>query len=729
MISKEKASSLIRKSNYISRDLSWLKFNLRVLDQAQDPRRSIFDQLKFLAITASNLDEFFMIRIGSLYNYLDYGKERTDYSGLREKPFRIMLLRESHYFFQLQNRLFSETMWPKFKENDFVISYIKDLNTEHQEEIADYFLKTIFPMLTPMAYDNYRTFPILMNKTLIFGVITKSLNKGKEAHKLSFVQIPQNLPRFYEIDLEDEIHFIPIEEIIRWKLHKLYRNVEITSTSLFRITRNGDITVEESDDMEDDFIDEIKSNLKSRKTGRVVRIEVETNYSEDMMDILKEKWLLDDDNVFVADKLMDFTGLFQIASHPEFSDLVVKTPLPQQPFGLAKGQENPLEYLKQKDILLHHPYNSIEPLLQLLEEAAEDPNVLSIKMTIYRLARNSRVSNALVKAAENGKNVSALFELKARFDEENNIREAERLQKAGCFVIHGISSYKTHTKLLLIVRKEPQGVVRYAHLSSGNYNESTARLYTDIGLLTTNEVYCQDISEFFNAITGHSQPAFYQRLITAPKDMRNTLINLVQREADNATKGLKSGIVIKINSLEDRILINELYAASQAGVKIHLIVRGICCLRPRRKELSENITVRSIVGDFLEHSRIFYFQNEDAPKIYAGSADAMVRSFDRRIESLFEIVDKPLRHQVITILDYNLRDNVNSYLMQENGTYLKIKPKKGQEPFNIHHEFFNLYEKGEIASVEGLIFKKLDAFVGQEKTPVVTEEDLLNLPK
>jgi polyphosphate kinase len=729
MISKEKASSLIRKSNYISRDLSWLKFNLRVLDQAQDPRRSIFDQLKFLAITASNLDEFFMIRIGSLYNYLDYGKERTDYSGLREKPFRIMLLRESHYFFQLQNRLFSETMWPKFKENDFVISHIKDLNTEHQEEVADYFLKTIFPMLTPMAYDNYRTFPILMNKTLIFGVITKSLNKGKEAHKLSFVQIPQNLPRFYEIDLEDEIHFIPIEEIIRWKLHKLYRNVEITSTSLFRITRNGDITVEESDDMEDDFIDEIKSNLKSRKTGRVVRIEVETNYSEDMMDILKEKWLLDEDNVFVADKLMDFTGLFQIASHPEFSDLVVKTPLPQQPFGLAKGQENPLEYLKQKDILLHHPYNSIEPLLQLLEEAAEDPNVLSIKMTIYRLARNSRVSNALVKAAENGKNVSALFELKARFDEENNIREAERLQKAGCFVIHGISSYKTHTKLLLIVRKEPQGVVRYAHLSSGNYNESTARLYTDIGLLTTNEVYCQDISEFFNAITGHSQPAFYQRLITAPKDMRNTLINLVQREADNATKGLKSGIVIKINSLEDRILIDELYAASQAGVKIHLIVRGICCLRPRRKELSENITVRSIVGDFLEHSRIFYFQNEDAPKIYAGSADAMVRSFDRRIESLFEIVDKPLRHQVITILDYNLRDNVNSYLMQENGTYLKIKSKEGQEPFNIHHEFFNLYENGEILSVEGLIFKELDAFVGQEKAPIVTEEDLLNLPK
>ncbi len=727
MISKERASTLIRKSNYISRDLSWLKFNLRVLDQAQDPRRSIFDQLKFLAITASNLDEFFMIRIGSLYNYLDYGKERTDYSGLREKPFRVMLLREAQYFFQLQNRLFSETMFLQFKDNGFFISNIEELPQAQQEEVAEYFLKTIFPMLTPMAYDNYRTFPILMNKTLIFGVITKALNQGKEAHKLSFVQIPQNLPRFFEIEVEDETHFVPIEDIIRWKLHKLYRNVEILSACLFRITRNGDITVEESDDMEDDFINEIKSNLKSRKTGRVVRIEIEKYYSDELIKILKEKWKLDEDNVFIADRMLDFTGLFQVATHPDFGEFTARTPAPQQPYGLEKNQEDPLEYLKQKDVILHHPYNSIEPLLKLLENAAEDPNVLSIKMTIYRLAKNSRVSNALLKAAENGKNVSALFELKARFDEENNIREAERLQKAGCFVIHGISRYKTHTKLLLIVRKEPQGIMRYAHLSSGNYNESTSRLYTDISLLTTNEVYCQDVSEFFNAITGHSQPAFYQRLITAPKDMRNTLIHLVRKEADNAIKGLKSGVVIKINSLEDRELIDELYLASQAGVKIQLIVRGICCLRPQRKDLSENITVRSIVGDFLEHSRIFYFQNENEPKLYAGSADAMVRSFDRRIESLFEIVEPLLRRQVIKILEYNLRDNMNSYLMQENGTYLKIKPKEGQNPFSIHQAFFELYEKGEINQVEELVFQELENLVKPIQSPVLTEQDLLKV--
>ncbi|GAB4400768.1 MAG: RNA degradosome polyphosphate kinase [Microscillaceae bacterium] len=696
MISKERVSQLIRESNYISRDLSWLRFNLRVLDQAQKPERSVFDQLKFLAITASNLDEFFMIRVGSLYNYLDYGKERIDYSGLREKPFRTVLLHEAHYFFQQQNRLFSEFLGPQFAQNGFLIQNIEDLSPKLQEEASEYFNRTVFPMLTPMVYDNYRTFPILMNKTLIFGVLTKSLDNGKEANKLSFIQIPQNLPRFFEIDTDEALIFVPIEEIIRWKIHKLYRNVEIVSASLFRLTRNSDISVEESDDMEEDFIDEVKRKLRSRKTGRVVRIEAEPTYSNEMMQLLKEKWNIDDDNIFVADRLMDFTGLFQIASHPDFSAFTSKPPLPQLPYGLDENHDNPLEYLKQRDVLLHHPYNSIEPLLQLLEKAAEDPNVLAIKMTIYRLAKNSRVTSALLKAAELGKHVSVLFELKARFDEENNIREAERLQKAGCFVIHGISRYKTHTKLLLIVRKETDRVVRYVHLSSGNYNENTARLYTDVGLLTTNELYGQDVSEFFNAITGHSQPLFYQSLITAPQDMRNKLIQLVRQEADNARQGLKSGIVIKINSLEDRHLIDELYAASQAGVLIRLIVRGICCLRPGRPGLSEHIQVRSIVGDLLEHSRIFYFQNQENPLIYAGSADAMVRSFDRRIESLFQITDASLHHQIRTILDYNLRDNANAYQMEENGKYTKVKPPADAPPFNIHRAFFQLYASGRL---------------------------------
>jgi polyphosphate kinase len=332
----------------------------------------------------------------------------------------------------------------------------------------------------------------------------------------------------------------------------------------------------------------------------------------------------------------------------------------------------------------------MEPVIELLEKAADDPHTLSIKITIYRVAKDSRITNALLRAAENGKHVSVLFEVNARFDEENNLREALRLQKAGCFVIYGVNSLKTHTKLMLIVRKdEDDKVYRYVHLSSGNYNEVTSRLYVDVGLLTTKEVYAQDVSEFFNVITGHSQPFTYRNLITSPRDMRIQLCNLVKKEAEHAKQGLPSGIVIKFNSLQDKELIDELYAASQAGVNIKLIVRGMCCLRPGRKGLSENIEVRSIVGEYLEHSRIYYFHNAGEPKLYIGSADAMVRSFDRRIESLFMLEDDFLKKQAINNLYYNLKDNVNAYVMNEDGTY-KVKELNGEQPFNIHKEFFRV---------------------------------------
>jgi polyphosphate kinase len=421
-----------------------------------------------------------------------------------------------------------------------------------------------------------------------------------------------------------------------------------------------------------------------------VRIEAEPGYSTWMMKILKGRWELDDDNIFIADRMIDFTGLWQIVGHKEFREKIPSVPAQVPPISLRQVKDaSILETLKHQDVLLHHPYNSIEPVVHLLEQSAEDPEVLAIKLTIYRLAKNSRITNALLKAAENGKHVSVLFEVKARFDEENNIREAQRLQKAGCFVIYGISRYKTHTKLLLIVRKDGDKVTRYVHMSSGNYNEDTSRLYTDIGLLTTNEIYAHDVSEFFNVITGHSSPSNYQYLITAPRDMRQQLIELIQKEAANAEQGLPSGIVIKLNSLEDREVIDQLYSASQAGVPIKLIVRGICCLRPGRPGLSENIVVHSIVGDFLEHTRLFYFHNAGDPKVYGGSADIMVRSFERRIESLFLIVSPLLKQQVINILEYNLKDNVNSYELEENGYYVKCTTN-GNPPFNIHKEFYNV---------------------------------------
>ncbi|WP_299701649.1 polyphosphate kinase 1 [uncultured Pontibacter sp.] len=685
-----KVSDQIKRSKYISRDLSWLRFNYRVLDQARDTSRSLFDRLKFMAITASNLDEFFMIRVGSLYNYIDYGKERLDYSGLREMPFRKKLLDYAHRFVNDQYLTFNNELAELFDNNGLDILKVGDLTEVEQKKVDSYFKNTIYPLLTPMVFDNYHGFPLLMNQLLTFGVVTRTTEEQKAQDRVTFVQIPQNLARFYEINRKDKIIFVPIEEIIRWKIKKLFRNVEIVSVNLFRITRNGDFTLEESDDIEADFVQEIKSKLKTRKKGRVVRLEIERNPSAFMMKILKERWTIDNANVFTITSMIDLRGLWQIINHRQFKDKGFKQPAPVIPLSLPAESVDMFRYLKEHDVLLHHPYNNMEPVVQLLERAAEDPYVLGIKQTIYRLADQSRVTAALLKAAENGKHVSVLFEVKARFDEEKNLREGERLEKAGCFVIYGISKYKTHTKMLMIIRKEGEKVTRYIHIGSGNYNEQTARLYTDVSLLTTNEVYAHDVSEFFNVITGHSRPNEYKYLLTSPKAMRSQLIELIRHEARNAKKGLKSGIVIKINSLEDKEVIDEFYKASKAGVPIKLIVRGICCLRPGREDLSENITVKSIVGEYLEHSRIYYFHNNGDSKVYGGSADIMVRSFDRRVEALFLIVNEELKKEAINILYYNLLDNQNSYIMREDGTYARKKPAANEEIVDVHKVFYKM---------------------------------------
>ena len=633
------------------------------------PKKSI---VKFLAITASNLDEFFMIRVGSLYNYLDYDKERIDYSGLREEPFKAKLMKDCQQFHAEQHHHFIENVLPRLGEEGISLVNTSRLTADEQEKVRQYFQKAIYPMLTPMVYDGYRTFPILMNKLLIFGVVTTSPGEKKDMRKLSFVQIPANIPRFFEIERDNMLLLIPIEEVIRENIVSLFRNVEIEAVSLFRITRNGDFTLEESEDMDANFLEEVKRKLMERKTGRVVRIEIEEGYSKWMLNSLLERWNLKSDSVFLVKRssMIDFTGFWQIVGNKKFRDRLPQIPEPVKPLSYRdEGTADIFEILKEKDILLHHPYNNIDSILDLIEKAADDPDVMAIKMTIYRLAKESRITKALLKAAENGKHVSVLFEVKARFDEENNIREAKKLQKAGCFVIYGITHLKTHTKLLLIVRKDRNEITRFVHLGSGNYNEDTARLYTDIGLLTTNEVLANDVSEFFNVITGHSMPSQYQNLITAPRDMRNQLIEYIEQEAENARNGLPSGIFIKV---------------------IKLVIRGICCLRPGRPGLSENIEVISIVGDFLEHSRIYHFHNNGQTRTYAGSADMMVRSFDKRLESLFKVESPLLEKQLMNILAFNLRDNFNSYVMQEDGTYLAKEPENGEEVFNVHKEFFNL---------------------------------------
>ena len=684
------SQELISTSNLISRDLSWLQFNRRVLDQARKEKRNLFEKLKFLAITSSNADEFFMIRVGSLYNYLDYGNDRVDYSGLQAIPFKDELLAGLKDFGKQQNQLFLE-LKSGFESHNFEIKGYTELTEKQQKSASKYFEKTIFPMLTPMVFDPYHSFPILMNNILIFGVVTRAL-KSKEKKKMSFIQLPQNLPRFFQINEKDKVIFVPIERIVQEHLDHVFKNVDIISCSLFRATRNGDFTLEESEDIEANFLEEMKKKLKTRKTGRVVRMEVEEEADPWLIKQLKKRYEIGGENIKVTPvgSLIDFTCLWQIVNHEEFRSFLPTRPKPVPPISMSDVEHQDMfKVLKERDLLLHHPYNTIEPLLDLLDQAADDPYVLSIKLTIYRLAKNSQVVEALLRAAENGKHVSVLFEVKARFDEENNMKQALKLQKAGCFVIYGVGSLKTHTKLLLIVRKEKEKVNRFVHMSSGNYNESTAKLYTDLGLLTSDETYANDVQEFFNVITGHSMPEAYDSLITAPTHMRKGLIALIDKERENAESGKTSGVVIKLNSLQDKDVILAMYRASKAGVPIKLIVRGICCLRPGREGLSENIEVRSVVGEYLEHSRIFYFHNDGDPKVYCGSADMMVRSFDRRLESLFVISDPLLKQQAINILAFNLKDNVNAYEMNEDGSYIHLEPN-GAKAFDIHKEFYKV---------------------------------------
>jgi polyphosphate kinase len=684
-------SNIINQSNLISRDLSWLHFNYRVLDLVKDKNRGVLDKLKFLSIVASNFDEFFEIRVGSLYNYIDNNKKRIDYSGMREEPFREFLLGECLNFFNDFNTYFSDKIIPELNKNKIFIGDLDDLDEDGKKRAKKYFKKTIFPMLTPMVFDNLHSFPILMNKVLIFGVVTKSKDSSKKK-KTSFIQIPVNIPRFFEYKIDDNIYFIPIEKIILKYIDKFFRSVLIESVSLFRIIRNGDFTLEESEDIETNFLEELKQKLKDRKFSRVVRIEISNNFDDYLLKSLKEKFKIDDLNIMrlTHNTILDFTSLNQITDYNEFSELLPSYPSPIKPIDMEGDNEKSIfEILSERDVFLHHPYNSFDPVIKLLNEAADDPNVLSIKITLYRTAKNSGVIDALLKAAENGKHVSVLFEVKARFDEENNLRNGYKLEKAGCYVIYGIGSLKTHTKLLLIVRREGKKVKNYAHMGTGNYNETTSRLYTDLSLMTSNQKYTKDALEFFNVITGHSVPDDYENLITAPIYMRDKILNLIQDEIDNSLSGGEAKICIKINSLQDKNIINKLYEASNSGVKICLIVRGICCLRPGRKGLSENIEVLSIVGDYLEHSRLYYFHNGGDPIIYSGSADVMIRSFKRRIESLFKINEEFIKKEAITILNYNLRDNCNSYILNENGSY-SIKEKGKNKQFDLFKEFYLL---------------------------------------
>lgn len=670
---------------YLSSDLSWLKFNQRVLEQSLRQDKTIFERVKFLAISAANLDEFFMVRVGHLYNYLDCHRPWSDRCGLPTEALRKTLFQEARSAFEAHHARFCTDLKPQLEEADCQIVHgLSEVDAREREQLARYFKKAVFPMLTPMVFDSHHAFPVLMNRVLILAVATSHPDARKACKKISFIQLPKNLPKFYPLKRHSHTVVVPIEEIVKTHLPMLFRNVEICSTTLFRVVRNGDFSLTESDDVEASFVEEFKRKLKKRRQGRVVRLEISEQHDPDILACLQSKWQIDQDNLFwvPTSSLMDLTRLQQIAQQhgPDFLP-----PVPPLSYDYRPG-DNLFEVLKTQDVLLHHPYNSIDIVLDFIERAAEDPCVLVIKMTVYRLAKDSAVVAALLKAAECGKHVSVMVEIQARFDEENNMRVAQMLEQAGCFVVYGLGHVKTHAKMMMIVRQEDKRITRYVHLSSGNYNEDTAKVYTDMSLLTTDEGYAHDVSEFFNAITGHSLSEMYQNLITAPTHMRKRLVEMIEQEARCAQEGLASGIVIKVNALADEAIIDALYKASQAGVSVRLIVRGICCLIPQHPSLSQNITVRSIVGSFLEHTRLFYFHNRGTPHVYVGSADIMVRSFDKRIEALFSIKQPFLQQEVINALAYNLKDTANSYCMQSDGSYTPMP--EGDDAFDLHRALF-----------------------------------------
>lgn len=672
-------------SFFINRELSWLEFNVRILGEARDKSNPLFERIKFLSITASNLDEFVMIRVASLKDMVSAGYKKKDMAGMTPIQQLEAISKKEHEFVEMQYSTFNRSLVPQLEKNGVkIIRKISDLTEKQNEFVDKYFVNEVYPVLTPMAVDSSRPFPLVRNKTLNLASLMKK-KSDKKTYEFATVQVPSVLPRMVEIpsDKEGTRTLIFLEEIIEKNIHKLYLNYDVVVTCPYRIMRNADFDIDEEE--VDDLLHEIEKQVKKRQRGDAIKLEVRDNIDKKLLKILKENLKIEDDDTYYINGPLDLTFLmkvyglsgFDLLKHPSFS--------PQQ-VPMLSGDVNIFEQIKKKDILLHHPYDSFDPVLEFVAQAAKDPQVLAIKQTLYRVSGNSPIIASLAKAAESGKQVTVLVELKARFDEEHNIIWAKMLEKAGCHVIYGLVGLKTHCKITLVVRKEEDGIRRYVHLGTGNYNDSTAKLYTDLGLLTCSNRIGEDATAVFNMISGYSEPPHWNKLALAPLWLRGRLEHLINREIENARNNGKAGIIAKMNSLCDQKIIEKLYEASCAGVKIQLIVRGICCLRPGVKGLSDNIEVHSIVGNFLEHARIFYFENDGNEEIYMASADWMPRNLDKRVEIMFPIEDDELKAQVMHILEVQLKDNEKSHEMKSDGTY--EKDRRGRKEVIVAQEMF-----------------------------------------
>lgn len=654
---------------FINRELSWLEFDARVLGEAEDVLNPLFERLKFLSITASNLDEFFMVRVASLKDMVNAGYTKKDIAGMTAAEQLAALDERTHAFVKRQYRIYNDELVPALaKEGFHIIGSHEELTHEQEIFVDKYFHEDVYPVLTPMAVDSSRPFPLIRNKTLNIAALLKKKNGDDDETEFATVQVPSVLPRFVRLPGEQDT-IILLEEIIERNIDKLFLNYDILCAYPYRIMRNADLSIDEEDAA--DLLKEIEKQLKKRQWGQAIRLEVQGNIDKQLLKKLKSELNITDSDIYRIAGPLDLTFLMKLYGSFDYAKLKTPKYTPAPVPELMNGK-NIFEAIREGDILLHHPYQTFDPVVDFVRQAANDPSVLAIKQTLYRVSGNSPIVAALAAAAENGKQVSVLVELKARFDEENNIIWARKLEQAGCHVIYGLVGLKTHSKITLVVRREEDGIRRYVHLGTGNYNDSTAKLYCDMGLFTCSPAIGEDATAVFNMLSGYSEPVGWNKLSLAPLWLRDRFHYLVEREIRHVKEGQEAHIIAKMNSVCDKDIIELMYKASKAGVKVELIVRGICCLIPQLEGVSENITVRSIVGTFLEHSRIFYFENGGNPEIYMASADWMSRNLDRRVEIMFPVEDAKLKKEVKHILDVQLADNVKAQLMQPDGSYVRV---------------------------------------------------------
>lgn len=676
---------LTKPEYFYNRELSWLKFNLRVLKEAMVKDTPLLERLKFIAISASNLDEFFMVRVASLWSNFDSGVEKRDASGMSVHEQLVAISQAAHE----QVRTQTKSLIALMAEMDAVKLHfrrVKDLSELGKDWLEEYYREVVFPVLTPMAVDASRPFPFLANKTLNLAV---ELIKADGEHSMGLIQVPSVLDRIVEVEPEGKRTFVFLEDIIASHCHDLFKGCHILDMVSFRVTRDSDLDLEEDDSV--DLMKEVEESLRKRKRGAAVRLEIFKTNNNRIKRFLEENLDVTEMEVYEINGPLDPTCFFKFIGMKGMWPWLYEPFVPQRPLELPDDSDL-FAAIRENDILLHHPYESFDPVVKLVSDAADDPQVLAIKQTLYRVSGNSPIVAALARAAENGKQVTVLVELKARFDEENNILWARRLEKAGCHVIYGLVGLKTHAKIILIVRKEDNGIKRYLHLGTGNYNDSTAKLYTDIGLMTANDEFGSDASAFFNLLSGYSEPPVWNKLVMAPLGLREKIYALIDNEIAMVRAGREGHIIAKMNSLIDQPVIQKLYEASAAGVHIDLIVRGICGLRTGIEGISDNITVRSIVGRQLEHSRIFWFANGGEEQLYLSSADWMPRNLNDRVELFFPVETEEHIRRIKALLDLYLRDNVGAHMMQSNGSYRRVRNKL--EPVSAQS---TLYEMAQLA--------------------------------